>query len=293
LDGDNIMAIGNLSRIGKKVPLTDLPHKGGSMDTMDFHSLSNEYRLSASLNTTASTLVGGFGNRYDIKSAFGALQGFKINSQTYMNGDTDYDGPYHVSEIFFDIGAARSGKLYIGHNHTLTSGNQWCADAPMVGAQILDIEGNLLENITFTTTTMEQSAGQYGTPPTPLVLSSATFFSLSTNGSGARFNYRSSTVSSRTGAADGFDNSAFDDTPYPLTTSSSQAARSIAQQGNYNYVYREVSNSGTYLKSQFMRTTGSYSFPRRGSIRLSYANTTETARYSDLEENNTFLIGIY
>jgi len=39
------MAIGHLSRIGKKVPLTDLHGKGGSMDTMDFHSLVNEYNL--------------------------------------------------------------------------------------------------------------------------------------------------------------------------------------------------------------------------------------------------------
>jgi len=294
LDGDNIMAIGNLSRIGKKVPLTDLPGKGGSLDTMDFHSLSNEYREAyKSLSTNSTTSVGGFGNTYDIRSNFGVLQGSKINSESYMGGDNDYTGPYHASELFFDIATPRSGKLYIGHNHTLNNGNQWCADAPMVGAQILDLAGNVVHNITFTSSTMVQNATQYSSAPTPLALSSQTFFGLNTNGALSRFNYMSSTGSSRTGAADGFTNSAFDDIPYPLSTSSVTSQRHIEQVSGTSYVYREVSSSSTYLKMQFMRSINTYTWPAAGSVRLAYANTTETARYSDLDENNTFLIGMY
>lgn len=287
------MAIGNLSRIGKKVPLTDLPGKGGSLDTMDFHSLSNEYREAyKSLSTNSTSAVGGFGNTYDIRETFGVLQGHKINSESYMGNNNDYTGPYHASELFFDMQTARTGKLYIGHNHTLNSGNQWCADAPMVGAQILDLAGNVLHNITFTSSTMVQSFVQYSTTPTPVSLISQSFSSLNTGGNVARFNYSSSTGSARTGAADGFTNSAFDDIPYPLSTSNVTPQRNIEQVSSTSYVYREVSSSSTYGKMQFMRTTDTYTWPAAGSVRLAYANTTETARYNDLDENNTFLIGM-
>ena len=67
----------------------------------------------------------------------------------------------------------------------------------------------------------------------------------------------------------------------------------IAQILNTSYMYREVSSNLTYLKTQFIRTVTAYTFPAVGSIRLSYANTTETARFTDLDENDTFQMGIY
>lgn len=291
------MAHGNLSRIGKSVPLTDLQSKGGSIDMLDYHTLANQYRTKA-LVTASQYGMSGFAEKLDIKSAFQSVDGFKVNSETYMGSNSDYNGPYHVSELFYNISAAGSYKLYVGHSSTLGSGNQWCNDTAIAGAQILDLDGTVLHNIHFTNVTMEQHLTTYinGAKPTPQTLSAQSFTTIGINTSTSnRFNFRQGTGSSRTGAQLGIANSAFNNTPFPLSLSNEEPTIS---QYTGQVMYREVSTSGgnsadIYNKTLFMRTTTSYTVPKVGSIRIAYNNSTETARFADLDANGTIFLGFY
>ncbi len=293
------MAIGNLSRIGKKVLLTDLQSKGGSIDMLDYHTLANQYRTKA-LVTSSQYTMSGFAEKFDIRSAFVSVDGFKVNSQTYMNGsNNDYNGPYHVSELFFNLNSAGTYKLYVGHAATLGTGNRWCNDTSIAGAQILDIDGTVLHNIHFTNATMQQHLTAYSNTarPSPQTLSAQTFTSIGTSAISNRFVFRVGTGSSRTGASLGIDNSAFDDIPFPLSLSNDQPTISQATSGAQ--MFREtstgngISSSAIYDKTLFMRTISGLSIPKIGSIRIAYNNSTETARLADLDENGTLVLGFY
>jgi hypothetical protein len=292
------MAIGNLSRIGKHVPLTELQSKGGSIDMLDYHTLANQYRTKALVTGSQLGMVG-FAQKFNIKSAMVAVKGFKVNSQTYMAGNSDYNGPYHVSELFFDIGSPGTHKLYVGHAATLGSGNQWCNDTSIAGAQILDLDGTVLHNIRFTDGTMEQNLTPYSNSsrPTPQTLSAQTYTSIATGSiQYNQFNYKIGTGSSRTGAQYGINSSQFDDVPFPLSLSDDQPT--ISQYYGMQ-MFREMTTLGgataatNYNKTLFMRTQTSYSIPTLGSIRIAYNNSTETARLADLDANGTLFLGFY
>lgn len=292
------MAHGNLSRIGKHVPLTDLQSKGGSLDMLDYHTLANQYRTKALVTGSQFGMVG-FAQKFNIKSAMVAVKGFKVNSETYMGSNSDYNGPYHVSELFFDIGTPGIHRLYVGHAATLGSGNQWCNDTSIAGAQILDLDGTVLHNIHFTNSTMEQHLTPYSNSsrPTPQTLSAQTFTSIATGTlQYNQFNYRIGTSSSRTGAQYGINSSQFDDVPFPLSLSDDEPTIS---QYYGSQMFREMTTAGgatattNYNKTLFMRTQSSYSIPTLGSIRIAYNNSTETARLADLDANGTLFLGFY
>lgn len=294
------MAHGNLSRIGKKVHLTELASKGGSLDIIDFFELQTLHSLA---HDTGHLFTGdfdyGFGYRYKVRDAFRPFFGHKIDLGGGGNTTTnrDYDGPYHVSEMFFDMGAPNlSTHLYIGHQHTLSSGNQWCNDTSIAGLQVLNLDGEVVHNISVDSSTWKYYSVQYdnSSMPTPSALSNITSWStLMTNGALNSWSYKVLTGSYRTGARNGIDNSDFDDQPFPLTRPESDMAGTIPQDATEPMLYREVSSSLSYGKTQFIKSNTAYAMPRYGSFRIAYANATESVRYTDLDEDSTLFIGAY
>ncbi len=295
------MAHGNLSRIGKKVHLTELKSKGGSLDVIDFSELQNMHSLLE--DTNHNSIVDfdyGFGYRYKVRDALRPFFGHKINlgSGSNSSANRNYFGPYHVSEMFFDMGVGGlTLDLYIGHQHTLSSGNQWCNDTSIGGLQVLNLDGEVVHNISVDTTSWNQYTLQYANNslPTPSQLAQVTAWTaLNTTGSLNRWSYKAVSGSYRTGAQNGFVNSTFDDQPFPLTRPG-QRAGTIAQvtAPSQQMLYREVSSSASYGKTQFIKSATSYAMPRYGSFRIAYANPTESARYADLDEDSTLFIGAY
>ena len=295
------MAHGNLSRIGKNVHLTELKSKGGSLDIIDFRELQAMHSLE---EETTHLSIGdfdyGFGYKYKVRDAFRPFFGHKIDMGSGSNSTTnrDYDGPYHVSEMFFDMGSANlSAHLYIGHQHTLNGpSNQWCNDTSIGGLQVLNLDGEVVHNISMDTSSWEQSLTRYSNSsmPTPFnVANLNNWQSLYTNGAANAFSWRILTSSYRTGARNGFVNSDFDDQPFPLTRPESDMAGTIAQDNATKMIYREVSSTNAYLHTQFMKSADPYDMPRYGSFRIAYANATENARYADLDEDSTLFIGAY
>ena len=205
MDGDNIMN-GNLGRIGKYVSIDELKYKGGSMDAMDMHVLHNRLRLRRDTDG-GSYSDHGFLNTFDLTTSFKAFQGHKVNSQSYMGGDGDYDGPYDVAELFYDIPSGTSKHIYIGHRSTIYTGNRWCNDVAMAAVQVLNMQGEVVDFIPMTNSTFYYASNEVTTKPTPQQVAAYTYLTIGTSQINNRFCYRTGTSSPRTGALDSIDTS--------------------------------------------------------------------------------------
>lgn len=274
---------GNLNRMGKYFSPIEVLEKGGLVDHNDIHHAARHNEGFPIDQAEAG----------DITKYFQPITARTIDSPAYMGNTGDYNGPYDVSDVKFNV-PADDYKLYIRHKRTIGNASYWQNDTCVAHVQILDADGAVLHNIAtnmgkWQTTTTEQST----TSVTPNTASNYTYSStfFSTNAT-RRWNVASGTGSGSTGCFGGIKVEwQSSTTPMPI------GRESLAQDGSTNFIFHETSSFGTtsnnYLNnySAYARSVNEYAIPAKGSIRIAYAIT--TGQESALDSNQTLYVGFY
>lgn len=272
---------GNLNRMGKYFSPIEVLQKGGLVDNNDIHHAARHNEGFPIDQAEAG----------DITKFFEAITARTIDSVAYMGGTSDYNGPYDVSDVKFNV-PADDYKLYIRHKRTIGNSSYWQNDTCVAHVQILDADGDVLHNIppnvgVWQTTTTEQS--------TTLVTPNSAnygYTNMAFAGTGARWNVGSSTGSSSTGCFGGIG------VHWQSSTTAMPIGReSLASDGSTNFIFHETTGGGStsngYLNnySVYARTINDYAIPAKGSIRIAYAIT--TGQEAALDSNQTLFVGFY
>lgn len=273
---------GNLNRMGKYFSPIEVLEKGGLIDNNDIlHAARHNEGFPVDQAEAG-----------DITKFFDTITARTIDSDAYMGGTSDYNGPYDVSDVKFNV-PADDYKLYIRHRRTIGNSSYWQNDTCVAHVQILDADGDVLHNIppnvgVWQTTTTESNQGMV----TPGSASNYSYTNMAFAGSGARWNVGSSTVSGSTGCHGGIGvHWQSSTTPMPI------GRESLASNGSTNFIFHETSGGGSssngYLNgyAAYARTVNDYAIPAKGSIRIAYAIT--TGQHAALDSNQTLYIGFY
>lgn len=274
---------GNLNRMGKYYEPADILDKGGLIDKHDLNEVE-KHNIGFPIGQSGSG---------DITSYFFPIMARTIDSPDFMGSTSDYQGPYDVSDIKFNV-PADNYKLYIRHRRTIGNSSYWQNDTCVAHVQILDADGAVLHNIAtnmgiWQTTTTEQSTTSV-TPNTAANYSySNTIYS---SNSAAKWNVSSSTSSGSTGCHGGIGlHWQSSTTPMPI------GRESLASSGTTNFIFHETSGGGSssngYLNnySTYARTANQFAIPAKGSIRIAYAIT--TGQEAAIDSNQTLYVGFY
>ena len=172
----------------------------------------------------------------------------------YVNrtDENDTNNPYSVTEMG-NYDKQGNGRLYIAHKNDYT-GSTFYNDTPIAAIQILDQPGtSVLHNWWFNTANSWQtytagyqagsSTAKPGTAPGSLSNNWAT---VGTGYSTTRFQLRSSTSSSRTGATGGINN--------PGTTPMTLGQETVGQNSSTNFLFREVSGTNPRYSFNYCRS---------------------------------------
>lgn len=224
-----------------------------------------------------------------------------IESDVYMGGNSDYTGPYDVSEVTVPSSFSGSARIYLGHK--VTSSTSFYSDIAVAGVQILNSTGTaLLESYIFGSSTDNNGWENLGTA-TAIAGSSTTGFAESLSTSAARtygstitsgsatnkFNLATSTGSSATGAGGGINA-----TTYKTTSDSGSGTifplgvNAITQVNSSYYIYVECSGTNQY--QCVVCRSPAYTFSGGEKIRI--AHTLPGSSSSPMDPDDTLYLGV-
>lgn len=223
-----------------------------------------------------------------------------IESNVYMGGDSDYNGPYDVSEITVPSSFSGSARIYLGHK--VTSSTAFYSDIAVAGVQILNSTATtLLESYIFSSSSdnngwqnLSTATAIAGTSTVgfaeSLATSAARTYSpnISTGTATNKFNLASSTGSASTGAAGGISSD------YKTTTDSGlgiilpKGVSTVSQVGSSYYIYVEC--SGTLQYQCVVCRSPAYTFSGGEKIRI--AHTLPGNSNSPMDPNDTLYLGV-
>jgi hypothetical protein len=204
---------------------------------------------------------------------------FWDNMYVNRTDENDTNNPYSVTEMgnYDKIG---SGRLYIAHKNDYT-GSTFYNDTPIAAIQILDQPGTtVLHNWWFNTSnnwetyTAVVAGDSTSKPGTPGNIPN-NWATVGTGYSTTRFQLRSSTSSSRTGAEGGINN--------PGTTPMTLGQETVSQSSSTNYLFREVSGSNPRYSFNYCRSP-SITWQPGYRIRMAYIIGNRSASTYDADD---------
>ena len=226
----------------------------------------------------------------DITNNWYEISNRSINSQTYMGGSSDYNGPYDVGEVQTNF--VGSGRIYIGVKVTVSP--TYYNDVPIAGVQVVNSANDTLdEDYIFAssiggtgsnwTTVKEEVSGSssQGFPNSPSWWSSRSYYSISTAINEDKFSWASSTGSAYTGCAGGISSNYY-------TTLATVGNGTTSQVGVNYYAFRET--SGSTLWSGVAMRSPSRTFAGGEWIRVIHALTGRTS--SPISPTDTLYIAV-
>ena len=234
----------------------------------------------------------------DITTSFYEISNRFLDSQTYMSGTADYNGPYDVGQVQTDF--VGSGRVYIGVK--VTASPTFYNDVPIAGVQVIS-GTTLVASWIFNTSTGGSGSGwqtytsqisgssTQGFPVTPATASGYTYSNISTGTSISSFTWATSTGSSYTGSADGIGNA------YKLTadggsdTLATVGDAQISQTTSTYYAYRETSGSSRY-SGTVMRKLPTYTFSGGEYIRVIHALTGATSASAQMDPDDSLYVAV-
>jgi len=226
----------------------------------------------------------------DITTSFYEISNRFLDSQTYMGGNTDYNGPYDVGQVQTNF--VGSGRVYIGVK--VTASTTFYNDIPIAGVQIIS-GTTLVASWIFNTNTGGSGSGwqtytsqiagtsNQGFPATPSTASGYTYSNISTSTNVGRFTWATSTSSSATGAADGIGNTYKLSADGGSNTLATVGDAQISQTSSTYYAYRETSGSTRYSGTVMRSPT--YTFSGGEYIRVIHALTGATNSQMDPDDS--------
>ena len=220
----------------------------------------------------------------DVTTAFVPFVGFNVTDNA-----SDTSANYSVSEIQFDASGSNK-RIYIGHK--ITAATTYYNDTPIGAIQILNAAGTtVIHNWQFryntnSWQTISRNVGVGNTigsiSETPTQAASLSYYNITTGGTDRnRFNHRSNTGSSQTGAVDGIN-----DGSTPMTLGNA----TMAQTSGANYIYREASGSQsgsiTYMRSPLVNISAGQI------LRIAYIMGNSSSSSNMQRSSDTLFLGI-
>jgi len=219
----------------------------------------------------------------DVTTAFVPFTGFNVTDNA-----SDTNANYSVSEI--QVTASGSTRIYIGHK--ITTSTTYYNDTPIGAIQVLDAAGTtVIHNWNFryspslwqTIVRNQTSSSPQGSLlETPAQAANLSYVNITTGGQDVnRFNHRSNTGSSQTGAVDGI---SYVSTPLTLGNAT------MSQASGSNYIYREASgsqpNSITFMRSPVITLSAGQR------VRIAYIMGNSFSSQNRQQVYNTLFLGI-
>jgi len=220
-------------------------------------------------------------SRVNVTETFYEISNRFIESDTYMGGSSDYDGPYDVGEVQVPLNMSGSKRVYIGVK--ITSGNVIFSDIAIPGVQLVSAAGtSLLASWIFnregggsgsgwqTTTSEIPGSSTQGFPVTPATASGYVYSDFIQNTlNHTMFSFTGGSSTNFTGADNGIGDT------YKLTAAGGSSTLAtvgdaqIAQTSGKYYAMRESSGSTQYSGAVMRSPT--YTFSGGEYIRVIHA----------------------
>ena len=225
----------------------------------------------------------------DITTSFYEISNRFIESDTYMGGSGDYDGPYDVGEVRTNF--VGSGRIYVGVK--VTASTTFYNDIPIAGLQIRT-GSTLLASWIFNTnsggsgsgwTTYESEitgSSTQGFPVSPQTASGYTYVNITTGTGVGKFSWTDGTGSSNTGADNGIGDTYKLSADGGSDTLATVGNAQISQTSSTYYAYRET--SGSALWSGTVMRSPSYTFSGGEYIRIIHAVTGYSSNQMDPDD---------
>lgn len=189
---------------------------------------------------------GGGGTDYSEFVSIGSATA-AVDSDTYMGGTADYNGPYYVYTSNPTTNVGNGKRFYLAHK--TTSPTTYFSDLPIGGVQHFNSSGTLLNSWIFYSQGGGSGSTWQTTTSTSITnissgfsIAAETYGSIGSTATANIFSFATSTGSSNTGAAGGI-SSSFSSTAMEPGSAANSTVSSMAQIGTNFFMFRETSGS--------------------------------------------------